>query len=73
MLLSRAYPEVLDCEIHIPVYNLVRKDRNRLGGGFAIYIRAHVNVNTLQLPHPDLELFLLESYFNSHLYTIGGF
>ena len=41
--------------------------------GIAIYIRAHVNVNTLQLPHPDLKLILLESYFNSHLYTIGGF
>ena len=47
--------------------------RNRHGGGIAIYIRAHVNVNTLQLPHPDLVLILLESYFNSHLYTIGGF
>ena len=47
--------------------------RNRHGGGIAIYIRAHVNVNTLQLPHPDLVLILLESYFNAHLYTIGGF
>ena len=65
--------EVLDCEIHILGYNLVRKDRNRHGGGIAIYIRAHVNFNTLQLPHPDLELILLESQFNSHLYTIGGF
>ena len=40
-------------------YNLVHKDRNRHGGGIAIYIRAHVNVNTLQLPHPDLKHFYL--------------
>lgn len=34
----------------------------------------YVPMSTLiQLPHPDLELILLESQFNSHLYTIGGF
>ncbi len=29
----------LDCEVQIPGYDIVRSDRNRYGGGVAIYIR----------------------------------
>ena len=28
----------LDCEVQIPGYDIVRSDRNRYGGGVAIYI-----------------------------------
>ena len=38
----------LDCsindnEVHINGYNLIRKDRNRLGGGVTIYIKDTAN------------------------------
>ena len=30
---------ILDCEVQIPGYDIIRSDRNRYGGGVAIYIR----------------------------------
>ena len=30
---------VLDCEIGIPGYDVIKHDRNRNGGGVAIYIK----------------------------------
>ena len=39
-----------DGEIHIPGYNVVRRDRNRNGGGVALFIRDDISFN----PRPDL-------------------
>ena len=30
---------IADCEINLPEYSIVRRDRNRQGGGVAMYIR----------------------------------
>ena len=65
--------DVLDSEIHIPGFCNVRNDRNRHGGGIVIYISDNINFTILQLPHPDLELILLECSLKSHVYTVGGF
>ena len=36
-----------NAEVHIQGYNLYRKDRNRLGGGVAIYARDALNVKNM--------------------------
>ena len=41
---SRLYSNIDDCFVKIKGYNIVRKDRNRDGGGVAIYYRNHLNV-----------------------------
>ena len=60
-----------DAEVHIQGYNLYRKDRNRLGGGVAIYTRVALNVkNMSQLVSISIEAVCLEvtrsneNYFN---------
>lgn len=35
---TRLGSSVLDCEVQIPGYDIIRSDRNRNGGGVAIYI-----------------------------------
>ena len=50
-----------DAEVHIQGYNLYHKDRNRLGGGVAIYTRVALNVeNMLQLVPISIEAVCLE-------------
>jgi len=41
---------IFDTELHIPNYNLIRRDRNRQGGGVCIFIRSDLAFN----PHDDL-------------------
>ena len=65
--------DISDSEVGIPGYSLVRKDRNRHGGGVAIYISTSISYSPLQLQHPDLELVTAECYFGVHLLTIAGF
>ena len=36
---TRLDGSILDCEVQIPGYDIIRSDRNRYGGGVAIYIR----------------------------------
>ena len=48
-------------EIEIDGYNIVRKDRNRHGGGVLIYIRNGINFKERQdLEHPDVETTWIE-------------
>ena len=43
---------ILDCEIHINNYSIVCYDRNRYGGGVAIYVKISILYNTLlNFPH----------------------
>ena len=64
---------ILDSEISIDGYNLIRKDRNRHGGGVLLYINCAIPYTPLQLPFPELELVLAECHLNSHLFTIASF
>ena len=36
---TRLDSSILDCEVQIPGYDIIRSDRNRNGGGVAMYIR----------------------------------
>ena len=64
---------ILNSEICIDGYNLIRKDRDRHGGGVLLYINCAIPYTPLQLPHPELELILAECHLNSHLFTIASF
>ena len=62
----------LDNEVLINGYNLVRKDRNRHGGGVAIYVSSVLPFKRLHFPHSkDLELVLVECFINSRILTIA--
>jgi hypothetical protein len=39
---SKIDNSVKDSEISIPGYNMIRKDRNRFGGGVVVYIREYM-------------------------------
>ena len=41
---TRLDEEIDDCEIEIPCYSIIRKDRNRNGGGVAIYIHKDISL-----------------------------
>ena len=52
---------VLDCEVEIPGYDIVRLDRNRSGGGVAIFIRENISYIIRQdLVIDALELLCIE-------------
>lgn len=58
---SRLDSNIDDCLVKIKGYNIVRKDRNRDGGGVAIYYRNHLNVIIRDdLIHDELESICLE-------------
>ena len=51
----------LDCEVQIPGYDIVRSDRNRYGGGVAIYIRTIIPyIIRKDLLQDTLELLCIE-------------
>ena len=57
---------VLDNEVLINGYNLVRKDRNRHGRGVAIYVSSVLPFKRLHFPHSrDLKLVLVECFINT--------
>ena len=39
---TRLDDSVLDCEVEIPGYDILRRDRNRNGGGVSMYIRKNI-------------------------------
>ena len=57
--------EVLDNEVLIPNYSIVRLDRNRHGGGVAMYIHDSVPYNVLPNGSADLEFLVSLSRNNS--------
>ena len=65
--------DVLDHELYIPGYTLIRRDRNRHGGGVAIYVSTSVSFRSLVFPCPNLKLIVLEFTLKSQLYTLGVF
>ena len=54
---TRLDSSIQDGEVSIPGYTLERKDRNRNGGGVALYIRDSINYKGLpELPDDNMEL-----------------
>ena len=66
-------PEVLDNELAVGEYNLVRRDKNRHGGDIAIFIHNSLPFKPLHLSHSELELVAIECLLNSRIVTIAGF
>ena len=58
-----------NAELEIDGYNLYRKDRNRHGGGVAIYIRSVIPHNLITMNN-DIESLWLELTLK-HRYAIG--
>ena len=54
--------EILDSEVSIPGYTIVRLDRNRHGGGLALYIRDCLGFEIVPLPVSNIE-FLVSRIF----------
>ena len=50
---------ILNAEIYIPGYQIVRKDRNHHGGGILLYVKTSIPVLNHFL-HPNLELLTVE-------------
>lgn len=58
---TRLDNSVPDCEVEIPGYDIVRLDRNRNGGGVAMYIRKNIPyINRQDLAPHALELLCIE-------------
>ena len=52
---------VTDTEIEIPNYAVVRKDRNRQGGGVCVFIRSNINFMIHEYgDQGDLEVILVD-------------
>ena len=60
---------ILDCEIHINNYSIVCYDRNRYGGGVAIYVKNSILYNTL-FNIPNLIGYLRSLFIICILYTV---
>ena len=58
---------ILDCEIHINNYSIVCYNRNRYGGGVAIYVKNSILYKTL-LNFPDLIGYLRSLFIICILY-----
>jgi len=55
---------ILDDELFIPSFNLVRRDRSRHGGGIALYIHNSIPFKVL-LTHSHIELLITERTLQS--------
>ena len=63
---------ILNYELNIPGYCLLRRDRNRHGGGVLVYVSSSLPFNTLHHSQ-DLELLLLECNVGQSKFTFGSF
>ena len=58
---TRLDNSILDCEVQIPGYDFIRSDRNRNGGGVAMYIRTVIPyIIRKDLSQDTLELLSIE-------------
>ena len=63
---------VSDDDIFIPDYSIIRRERNRHGGGVLFNIRDCIPVVSTTI-HPIIELFLIETKFKMGLTLLGVF
>ena len=54
--------DISNCEIAIPNFTLTRLDRNRHGGGIAIYVANHLSFSDVALGPFDMELSVKQPY-----------
>ena len=53
---------IKSCEVHIPGYEFIRRDRNRQGGGVDFYIKTSINfVVCSNLNVANLKIYVLNS------------
>ena len=53
---------IKSCEVHIPGYEFIRRDRNRQGGGVDFYIKTSINfVVCSNLNVGNLKIYVLNS------------
>ena len=52
--------DISDAELFIPGYHIFRQDRDRHGGGVAVYIRDNLPAMLLTPSTPNLELILVK-------------
>jgi hypothetical protein len=65
---------VTDCELDIPNYTLFRNDRNRRGGGVAIYVSDVLTASRRpDLEHQDVESVWLEIINNKKKILLGSY
>jgi hypothetical protein len=66
-------PSIPNSDLYLENYNLFRLDRNRLGGGVAIYIKNNFSCKRrLDLEHPRTESIWVELLFNNHKLLISS-
>ena len=63
---------ISDSEVMVPGYQLVRRDRNRHGGGIAMYIQDHLPF-TITLSHANAELLVIELCLRRSMVLCGLF
>ena len=61
---------ISDCEIFIPDYYTIRRDRNRRGGGVLLYVKECIPTASV-LRHPSLELLFVEVTLKHSPLSIG--
>ena len=58
---TRLDKQIMDSEVDIDGYHIIRRDRNRSGGGVALYIRSSLNYKVRHEIDPfDLEILTVE-------------
>ena len=62
---------ISDIEIEIEGYNIIRKDRNRNGGGVCVYIRHYYKYTCIAKAENQVESIWLECNFNNVKLAIG--
>ena len=61
-----------DCDVNIPKYNLFRGDRNRDGGGVALYVNDSFNcIRRPDLENRDMEMLWVELKLGSYRILLG--
>ena len=60
---SKLDASILDSEISIDNYKILRCDRNRQDGGVACYVRNYLSFNTLSVFPREVENIFLEFYY----------
>lgn len=65
---------ISNAEIKIEGYNLLRKDRNRHGGGVACFIKSNICFNKIHILHKDIKNILFDVMLpKSKSFTVAVF
>ena len=60
---------IVDSQVDLHGYSIFRRDRNRTGGGVAVYVNSDIPVKLrLDLETPDIELIWVELLFRSPIF-----